>query len=199
MERGTRLFFFDRIVEEMEVGSVGIDNRLGACQSVEHLLGQGYRRIMHVAGPDHINIYRERKRGYLDAMTGAGIEVPPSWILEKPLVLEGGEAAFHEAISKGLDPDAFFCAGDFAALGVMQAAQVSGRKVPTDIGITGFANEPFTAFLNPSLTTVDQRGEEMGRNVAEMFMQCESGEAEADQCEKKVLVPRLIVRESSTP
>ncbi|MCK4750446.1 MAG: LacI family DNA-binding transcriptional regulator, partial [Bacteroidales bacterium] len=194
-DRGIKLFFFDRIIESLDAGSVVIDDRLGATLNVKHLIGQGYRRIMHVAGADHITIYRARKQGYLDAMAEAGIDVFPEWIIEKPLELEGGEAAFHEGMKLKGKPDAFFCAGDFAALGVMQAAKRSGMWVPDDLGITGFANEPFTAYLQPSLTTVDQRGGEMGRIVADMFMECSDKDSNSTGCGKMVLKPQLIVRE----
>ena len=197
MERGIQLFFFDRVYDGINAGSVVINDRLGAYLNVKHLLEQGYRRIMHVAGADHINIYRERKLGYLQAMAEAGIEPPSSWIMEKPLVIEGGKSAYHEGMEMTTKPEAFFCAGDFAALGVMQAALKSGCKVPDDLGITGFANEPFTGFLKPSLTTVDQRGGEMGKIVAEMFLRCGEQKIESGACEKRVLKPQLIVRNSS--
>lgn len=197
LERDIRLLFFDRVFEGTNVGSVVVDDQLGAYLNVKHLLEQGYRRIVHVAGADHITVYRERKDGYLKAMTEAGIDVPPSWIMEKPLILEGGESAFETGIELSGVPDAYFCAGDFAALGVMQAALKQGLRIPEDLGITGFANEPFTAFLEPSLTTVDQRGGEMGKIVAEMFLQCGKKTTPAESCDQIVLKPELIIRNSS--
>jgi len=179
------------------VGSVVIDDRLGAYLNVKHLLDQGYRRIIHVAGAKQITIYQARKQGFLDAMAEAGIDVPPQWIIEKPLVLEGGESAFQLGMRLKDKPEAFFCAGDFAALGVMQAALRKGIRIPDDLGITGFANEPFTAFLKPSLTTVEQRGGEMGKIVAEMFMKCTENGKDSSECIQTVLKPELIIRESS--
>ena len=150
---------------------------------------------MHVAGAERINIYRGRKEGYLQAMHEAGIEVHPSWIMETSLVQEDGESAFTKSLK--MKPDAFFCAGDFAALGVMQAAGKAGINVPGELGITGFANEPFTAFIDPPLTTVDQRGAEMGSLVAEMFLKCEEEGSMSASCEQLILEPELIIRESS--
>jgi len=197
MNRGIRLFFFDRVFENIEAGSVSVDDRLGAYLNVKHLLDQGYRKILHVAGAGHINVYRGRKEGYLQAMHEAGIHVPDQWILERPLVVEGGESAFLSSMEQSPAPDAFFCAGDYAALGVLQAAKSKGFKVPGDLGITGFANEPFTAYLDPSLTTVDQNGAEMGKMVADMFLQCEENKSTPPSCERKVLKPELIIRNSS--
>jgi len=197
MDCGIRLFFFDRVFEDIDTGSVAVDDSLGAYLNVKHLLDQGYRRIFHVAGAGHINVYRGRKEGYLKAMNEAGIEVPDQWILERPLMVEGGESAFSKGMKLSPLPDAFFCAGDYAALGVLQAAKSKGMKVPDDLGITGFANEPFTAYLEPSLTTVDQKGGEMGKMVAEMFLRCEENTSAPASCEKSVLEPELIIRNSS--
>jgi LacI family transcriptional regulator len=197
LEKGIRLFFFDRALEDIEIGSVVVDDKLGAYLCVKHLLEQGYHKIIHVAGADHINVYRSRKEGYLQAMTEAGIEVPEEWITERTLIVKGGESAFHYGMNLSVKPDAFSCAGDYAALGVLQAAKSHGMKVPQDLGVTGFANEPFTAFLEPSLTTVDQKGGEMGKKVAQMFLQCEAGPKEVNTCEKIILQPELIIRNSS--
>lgn len=196
-DKGIRLFFFDRVLDSIAAGSVTIDDRLGAYLNVKHLIDQGYRKIAHVAGAEQINIYAARKKGYQDAMNEAGYTIDPAWIIEKPLELEGGEEAFSEAMKLKHKPDAFFCAGDYAALGVMQAALKAGLQIPDDLGITGFANEPFTEFLKPTLTTVDQRGSEMGKIVAEMFMECRNNMNSSRECKKTVLEPRLIIRESS--
>jgi len=196
-DRGIRMFFFDRIIKGLQNGAVVVNDRKGAYLGVKHLLDQGYRRIFHLAGADHVTIYRERREGYLDAMQEAGIEVRPEWIMERPLVLSGGERAFGEAMQQDPGPEAFFCAGDYAALGLLQAARKSGLRVPEDLGICGFANEPFTAYLQPSLTTVDQCGELMGRLVAGMFLDCCDSNLDPSDCEKKTLEPKLIVREST--
>ena len=196
-ESGIRLFYFDRVPTHAENGSVVVDDHLGAYLSVKHLLEQGYRKILHVSGSEQINIYRSRKAGYLQAMHEAGMDVPPSWILSEPLVQEGGESAFRAGMKMMEKPDAFFCAGDFAALGILQAAKREGLSVPGDLGVTGFANEPFTAFLEPSLTTVDQRGEKMGTMVASMFLRCVKEDSDSSTCIQTVLKPKLIIRNSS--
>ena len=196
--RGIRLLFFDRIPGHMGAGSVRINDRLGAYMNVKHLLEQGYREIFHVAGAGHISIYRDRKLGYMDAMTEAGISVPENWILETPLVRAGGEEAYRRSKDIAGSPDAFFCAGDYAALGVLQAATKDGRNVPGDLAVTGFGNEPFTEFIQPTLTTVDQRGQKMGGQVARMVLEEESRDPRNPELAEITLDPELIIRNSST-
>ncbi len=196
-DSGIHLYFFDRVLEDIKAGSVVCDDLLGAYLSVKHLIKQGYRKIIHVAGSSQISIYRERKKGFLKAMSEAGLDVPPSWIMEKPLILEGGKSAFLQGMEMKRTPDAYFCAGDFAALGVMLAAKSAGFTIPNDVGISGFANEPFTEYLDPSLTTIDQRGSEMGKIVAGMFLRNGENTPYSHDHEKIVLTPELIIRNSS--
>jgi len=194
--KGTKLLFFDRVIQDQGVGSVVINDRKGAYLSVKHLLDNGYRKIIHVSGSPHIGIYRERRKGYLDAMEEAGIEVQKDWIIEKPVIMKGGEEAYAEA-ERIPGVDSFFCAGDYLALGVLKSAEAEGKIAPRDLGVTGFGNEPFTAFIKPGLTTVDQRGEEMGRLVAEKFLGCEKENETEGACDNTVLEPELIIRNSS--
>ena len=196
-EKNIRLLFFDRKCDLIQAGSAGVNDLLGAYLNVKHLIDMGYRKIFHIAGPDHINIYRARKEGYIKAMAEAGIDIGRDWILDLPMVLSGGEAAFHRSMQLTEKPDAFFCSGDYAALGVFQAAKKRGLKIPDELGITGFGNEPFTEFLEPSLTTVNQQGQKMGRIVARMFLQNGNNENSELAPERMELEPELIIRNSS--
>jgi LacI family transcriptional regulator len=125
------------------------------------------------------------------------MDVPSDWIMKYPLDQQGGESALQAGMKMTRKAEAYFCAGDFAAMGVLQAARRKGLIIPRDLGISGFANEPFTAFLEPSLTTVDQRGEKMGQGVAQMFLHCEEDKSSSEVCEQIILEPKLIIRNSS--
>jgi len=195
-ERGIRLLFFDRKSEFIDSGSVIVDDELGGYMAVRHLIEMGYRKIIHIAGADHINIYRNRKSGYLRAMKEAGLSVKDEWIMHLPLIIEGGKTAFSQFNAWTEKPDAVFSSGDYAALGIMIAAKEHGLKIPQDLGIVGFANEPFTAFVEPGLSSIDQKGEVMGRMVADMFLE-DSSENQGKVPEQKVILPELVVRGSS--
>ncbi len=197
-DRGIRLMFFDRKPDNFPIASVSIDDRTGAYENVRHLISQGYQRICHLAGAAHIGIYRARQQGYIDAMEEAGLEIRPEWILNEDLVVKGGEAAFSSLMHQADRPDAFFCAGDYAALGVLQAARSARVRVPEDLGISGFANEPFTAYVSPGLTTVDQRANRMGQTISRMLLDCIGKEKKTTECAPVVLAPKLIVRGSTT-
>ncbi|MCA1745930.1 MAG: substrate-binding domain-containing protein, partial [Bacteroidales bacterium] len=93
--------------------------------------------------------------------------------------------------------DAFFCAGDHASVGVLQAIHDCGLKVPDDMGIVGFANEPFAGFITPQLSTVEQNAYDIGHRAAKALIRIINGSSLPIIDEEEVVPVRLLVRESS--
>jgi LacI family transcriptional regulator len=90
--------------------------------------------------------------------------------------------------------DALYCAGDFSALGAMDAAKQAGLCIPRDFGIVGTANEIFTDLTSPAMSSIEQNPKEMGLRAAEAFLQFAKGIHE----DKEIIVEmKLIERESS--
>ena len=77
IKKGIPLVLFDRVTNELDVSQVVIDDYYGAFQATEHLINEGCKRIVHFSNSQNINIYKERKRGYEDALLKHGISVDP--------------------------------------------------------------------------------------------------------------------------
>ena len=198
IDKGIPLVLFDRITDLLEVNQVVIDDYMAAYKSVEHLIQQGYGRIAHFTNPKKINIYKERFRGYLDALKENGIPFDPELIIESNMQLEDGQQSVKSMLAKGLDFDAIFSASDYAAMGAMQILKENNVEVPGDVGIVGFGNEPFTSFTSPALSTVDQMSIAMGHVTAELFFDLLKADPKKVIPQKVVLKPELIIRASST-
>jgi LacI family transcriptional regulator len=193
------LVFFDRVVDEIDADKIVVDDFGGAFQVTQHLIDQGCRRIAHIAGPQNLKIYTERKRGYQQALSKNGLSVDQTLILYNNLTAEDGQKAIRQLLSLPNPPDAIFCANDTTALSVMIFLRDKGIKVPEDVALCGFSNEPFSEFVSPSISTIKQPGFEMGQKAAELLI---------DQIEKKgkterkhqtfVMPTELIVRQSSS-
>ena len=188
---------FDRVDENLSVDCVVLNDYEGAYMSVKHLIEQGYRKIVHFSGPDHINVYHNRKQGYIDAVKHSGLEIPENYILQDVLTREKGYAACTSLLQSNQVPDAIFAASDFSALGAMIALKDKGLSVPYDIGVAGFANEPFTALMEPALTSVDQNSIEMGRILARLFLEKDSAVEISTQPQTLTLTPKLLIRKST--
>lgn len=197
MDKGIPLVLFDRITNELDVGQVVIDDYQGAYQIVEHLIQQGYTRIAHFTSPKKINIYKERLRGYLDALFDHNIEPDPALIVESNMQLEDGKNSMIELFERNVPFDAVFSSSDYAAMGAMQVLKQNGKRIPQDVGVAGFGNEPFTSFTDPSLTTVDQVNISMGHVAAETFFDLLQNPKKATIQQKTVLKPEVIFRDST--
>lgn len=195
-DRDIPLILFDRVTDELDVSQVMIDDYLGAYKTVEHLIEQGCTRIAHFTSPKKVSIYIERLRGYKAALLDHGLPYDESLVVESNLQLEDGRSSMEQLLKLSTLPDAVFSASDYGAMGAMQVLKERQIKIPQQIALAGFSNEPFTSFTSPPLTTVDQLSITMGNFTAELFFdQLKSEKKPISQ--KTVLTPKLIIRGSS--
>lgn len=193
LNRGIRMVFFDRVPETSSADAVVIDDHAAALRITRELIDLGYRHPAHVGGSGTINVYRQRKSGYLEAMKSAGIPVIPSHIVETHMTREGGRQSFREIMRSDPRPDAFVCAGDLAAHGVLLEAIENNYRVPEEIAVSGFANEEFTSHITPPLTSVDQKGIEIGRKAAALFLEQDA----PNNGTRIVVAPEVLFRRST--
>lgn len=196
-DKGIPLILFDRSNEDLEVSNVILDDYQGAYKAVTHLIKQGCKRIAHFTGIKKISIYRERYRGYREALQDNGLPFDESLVIGSNMQLEDGIESMKKLLSLPSPPDAVFSASDYSAMGAMQVLKERKLRIPEDVALVGFGNEPFTWFSEPQLTTVDQRSKEMGNAAAEIFFE-QIGHGKKPFVPKKtVLKPELIIRKSS--
>jgi LacI family transcriptional regulator len=196
-ERGIPLIFFDRSNDELEVSHVVIDDYLGAYKATEHLIQQGCKRIAHFTNIRKISIYRERLRGYREALVNNGLPFNESLVVESNLQLEDGRTSMEKLLTLKQIPDAVFSASALGAVGALQICREHNLSIPQQIAIVGFSNELFTSFTEPSLSTVEQHSLRIGNAAAEIFLEEVSVGSTKFIPQKVVLKPELIIRNSS--
>lgn len=189
------LVFFDRVVTEIETDKIVVDDFACAYRVTQHLIDQGYQRIAHLAGPQNLMTYFDRKKGYLSALENNGLQKDHSLILVNTLTSSDGESAVQQLMNLSAPPDAIFCGNDTTALSVMIYLREKGYRIPEDIGIVGFSNEPFSRVVSPSISTIAQPGFEMGQKAAELVIR--KIETREKTFQTIVMPAELIVRESS--
>jgi len=197
INNGTPLILFDRSTHELEVSQVVIDDYLGSYMATEHLISQGYTRIAHFTSNVKISIYKDRLRGYQEALAAHGLPLDEELIFESNLQLEDGRASMMEILGKGLEVDGLISASAMGAMGAMQVLREHQIKVPDQFGIVGFANEPFMSFTDPPLSTVEQHSKRIGNSAAGLFLQEIASRQSKFIPQKIVLKPELIIRGSS--
>ncbi|MCQ2201029.1 MAG: LacI family transcriptional regulator [Bacteroidales bacterium] len=190
---GVVLVQFDRAFEDLPGTCVVNDNFAGAYAATKHMIENGYKRIGHLGGEFTSNIYEERLAGYRHALEEAGMAFDESIIFTNSISRDKGFYNMAMALEKKCD--ALYCAGDYAALGVMEYARHNNIRIPEDFGVVGTANETFAELINPSLTSVEQNARDMGIEAAEAFLAIREGKSPV---KRKIVVPmKLIIRESA--
>ncbi|MFN8206698.1 MAG: LacI family DNA-binding transcriptional regulator [Bacteroidales bacterium] len=198
IDQGIPVVFFDRVPDEIAADKVVVDDYFGAFQATEHLIQTGKKHIFHFAGPLHLNVYRDRQQGYLDALHKYKLPSLPGMVIHNTITREAGYLAMNSILGKKKRPDAILSAGDFSALGAMLLTREKKLRIPEDIAFVGFANEPFTELISPGLSSVDQHPVEMGRQAARLLLDRLEPAGQVQVARKISLRPELLIRNSST-
>lgn len=195
--KGIPLILFDRGENDLNVDYVGINDYDSSHMIVEHLVEKGCKRIAHIGGYRRTRIFNNRIRGYIDALTKHNLPLDQNLLTESSLTLEDGREMMQKFLQLEQRPDAVYVASDYAALGALQVLNENNINVPEDICLIGFGNEPFTSFVKPTISTVNQHSAEIGKIAAETFLSRINDENWKPSLNKNILKSELIVRESS--
>lgn len=198
IDEGIPLILFDRYNDQLEISHVVIDDYQGAYKAVSHLIQQGCKKIAHFTNLQKISIYRERLRGYKAALQDHDIPFRPEYVIESDMQLLDGRKSMEKLLSLSVMPDAVFSSSDLGAMGALQVCKENNIKIPQQVAIIGFSNEPFTMFSDPPLTSIDQHCKRMGNIASDIFLEeVKLSSAEKFIPKKIVLMPELIIRKSS--
>jgi LacI family transcriptional regulator len=195
---GIPLLFLDRQPEPMPAGfsSVLVDDYGGTFKAIEHAISIGYRKIACVGGHSHINIGKNRLRGFEAAMKAKGLPVNKEWIITGGF----GKATGYDGVltlhSTGKMPELIFAMTYPIALGVYEAAKELGLRIPQDIDLISFGDSDVSRVISPALSCVNQPSEETGRKALEIML---GMIAHPDaQVQHLVLPTELVLRETCT-
>lgn len=175
------------------VPSVVVNNFKGGYDATKHLIDLGHTEIAHISGPDPYLSSRDRERGYLFALEEAGLT--PFHIEQGTFGIPSGYSIAMRWIQSGRLPTAVFAADDFIALGVMDAFKNERIRIPEDVSIVGFDDQIYAEEFRPTLTTIRQPFEKIGRQGVDILLKLIK-----DPSKRNVTMefdPALIVREST--
>lgn len=195
VRKGIPIVFFDRTCLPGKVSSVVADNRDAARKITHHFFESGYRKIAYIAGPEFLNITRERTEGYLEGLKDNRIEFNKEYLVHCEMDPVSATEATRQLLSLANPPDAIFGINDTVAFAAMKEIRRNGLEIPGDIGIVGFTDDYHATVVHPPLTSVTHPTFEMGETVARLFFESIEGNSEPRHVELKTM---LKVRESST-
>ncbi len=189
------LVFFDRVMPDFNASKVVVDDYKGAYTATEYLIKKGYKKIAHIGGSRNFIISEKRHQGYVDALKKHEMAVNCNLVYFGGFHEKNGVEGIRYLLEGSNKPDAVFAVNDPVALGAYDEIKKRGLKIPKDIAVIGFSNNPVSALVAPPLTTIKQPAYEMGKEAAELlFKQMKN---KTNNIEEKILKTYLIERSSA--
>jgi DNA-binding LacI/PurR family transcriptional regulator len=195
--RGIPLVFFDRDSEEIDASKVMVDNEQSAYEAVKHLIENGCKRIAFLAGPKNVSVSNQRRMGYSRALQEAGIEADSSLIIHSDYFQDSAVAKTHQLMKEANRPDGILVVSDRLAIGVLIALRELNISVPDEVKMVSFNNEPICSLVSPTISSIAQPLEEIGRLSVELLLEQIEQKTDNPVPRVEVLKTKLIVRESS--
>lgn len=167
---GLPVVFYDRIPHGIDAPQVIVDDYRKSFFMVEHLIRKGYKRIVHLRGPDCVYNSLKRYEGYRDALSKFRISLDSNLVLKSNLHFDDGEKMAEWLITENIHFDALFAFTDTLAIGAMNRLRELGRRIPQDVAIAGFSGSILSSIVYPKLTTVEPPLLEMGKTAAKLVL-----------------------------
>jgi Transcriptional regulators len=194
LDNNIPIVFYDRICTGINTERVVVDDYAGAFSAVEYMIQTGCKRILFYSAPLHLEISKNRKNGYLDAMKRYKVPVDDSMI--KICDTREQAIAITPAILESSNrPDGFFAINDETASGILYSCKLANLKIPEDVSICGFSDGIIAQTTDPKLTTVEQHGKEVGESAIHLLIdRLENKNPEEKRSGNRIVKTNLVVR-----
>lgn len=196
IEQGMPLVMFDRVIEEINCDKVIIDDMLGAKKAVQHLLDIGCKRIGLITTIDYVSVGKLRTKGYREALNESNIQIDESLIL-KVEDFDKSESEIQSFLMNK-NVDAVFAVNEHFAIYAIKALKEQGLDVPGDVSVIAFTDGELSKRFLPSLTTINQHGEEMGAQAARLLIKKLENEDAEDEPFETIIIGTSLVKRNST-
>lgn len=192
-EAGLPLVFYDRTCTGVNASRVVVDDYMGAFNAVSYMIEKGYTRVAYYGAGMNLEISKNRFNGYKDAILKHGLRFDPSLTFMCDNRTDA-EMITPDVLQQPVPPNGFFAVNDDTAIGILYTAKRMGFKVPEEIGICGFTNGQRAEACDPMLTTVEQRGRQVGEEAASILIDMVEGRIAPGEVVKRVVKTKFIVR-----
>ncbi|GAA4805094.1 LacI family DNA-binding transcriptional regulator [Olivibacter ginsenosidimutans] len=196
---GTPLLFYDRVPTKSYAAYIvkGDDYR-GGLIAGDHLIEMECKKIAYISGPLSCSIYKERTEGFTHALAKAGLHLNTDWCFYHELTAENAWNSLRQLFSGKEKPDAIFASNDTTAVAAVQFSREQGIKIPQELKIMGYSNDPRSSIISPAITTIDQHPTEMAHRVAHKLLQVLKDKRQAQEYDAQEIVPVTLIRRMTT-
>jgi len=191
------IVFFDRVPDNAQTDMVLVDDIDGAYNATKHLIEIGKKKIAICIGNPNLLISKNRLEGYRKALEECKLTINDKLVVscETP---DEAENETNRLINSSNNPDSILAISDLTMAGIMKAIYKNKLRIPEDIAVIGFCEEPFSSMYNPPLSTIKPMGFEIGNTAAQMLFKRINNESKEKPVPKRIdLKSEMIIRAST--
>ena len=193
-EMGIPLVFFGRTCLSEKFSCVTANGDEAAQQATQHLIDTGSRRIAFIGGPNHLDMVRRRKHGYLEALRENRIPIERELVVCDRIDYEVALNSALQLLELPSPPDAILAFNDIITFAAFTAIKQKGLRIPDDIALIGFTDDVHASYVTPRLSAIEDQSELMGRTACQLLLRSIAGDPKVY---KKIVPQKLIIRETS--
>src|SRR5574344_985252 len=184
----------DRTCLPDQFSTVIADGVESARMATQHFIDNGSQRIAFIGGPNHLDIVRKRKHGYLEALRANNIPIEKELVVCRKIDYLEGKIASEQLLALPNPPDAILAMNDTRAFAAIDVIKSHHLRIPEDIAIIGYTDEEHANYVEPKLSAVCHQTYEMGQSACELLLSQIKGDTKVRQ----IIVPtQLQIRKSS--
>lgn len=193
-ENNIPIVLFDRVCLPELFSTVVSDGAYSAQQATRHLLENGSKRVAFIGGANHLEIVKQRKHGYLEALREKKILIERDLVVCRKLDYKEGQIATETLLSLPQPPDAILAMNDTLAFAAIDVIRKKGYRIPQNIAIVGYTDEQHANYIEPKLTTISHQTYKMGKTACRLLIE----QIKGDKSIRQVVIPTCLqIRESS--
>lgn len=188
------LVFFGRTCLSERFSSVTANGDEAAQAATQHLIDTGSRRIAFVGGPNHLDMVRRRKHGYLEALRENRIPIDRNLVVCEKIDYDWAVGAVLTLLKREDRPDAILAFNDIITFAAFAAIKQAGLRIPDDVALIGFTDDPHAAYVTPRMSAIEDQSHLMGQAACNLLLKSISGDT---KIHKKIVPQQVVIRDTS--
>ena len=193
-EIGVPLVFFGRTCLTDRFSCVTANGDEAAQMATQHLIDTGSRRIAFIGGPNHLDMVRRRKHGYLEALRENRLDIDRDLVVCDKIDYEVALHAVEKLLDRDNRPDAILAFNDIITFAALTAIKNKGLHIPEDVALIGFTDDVHAAYVTPQMSAIEDQSHEMGVTACQLLLKSINGDTKVY---KEIVPQQLVIRETS--
>ena len=193
-EMGIPLVFFGRTCQTDRFSSVTANGDEAAQEATQHMIDTGSRRIAFIGGPNHLDMVRRRKHGYLEALRENRIPIDRDLVVCGKIDYDVALEATNQLLNMPNPPDAILAFNDIVTFAAFTAIKQHGLRIPQDVALIGFTDDVHAKYVTPQLSAIEDQSRLMGQTACRLLLRNIEGDTKVY---KEIVPQQVVVRETS--